>query len=122
MATDPTYSLSPLSEVWVGLKVPTLITGLASWQLAPILRFKTYLINITKGSIYHSHHLRNSKGFQASQVALVVNYLSAKAGDIRDSGLIGLGWEKPWEKEMATHFSVLAWRIPCTQELRGYSP
>ena len=25
----------------------------------------------------------------------------------------------PWEKEMATHSSVLAWRIPWTEELGG---
>ena len=28
-----------------------------------------------------------------------------------------LGWEDPLEKEMATHSSILAWRIPWTQEL-----
>ena len=27
-----------------------------------------------------------------------------------------LGWEDPLEKEMATHFSILAWEIPWTQE------
>ena len=27
-----------------------------------------------------------------------------------------LGWEGPLEKEMATHSSILAWRIPWTQE------
>ena len=27
-----------------------------------------------------------------------------------------LGQEDPLEKGMATHFSVLAWRIPCTEE------
>ena len=27
-----------------------------------------------------------------------------------------LGWEYPLEKEMATHSSILAWRIPWTQE------
>ena len=27
-----------------------------------------------------------------------------------------LGWEDPLEKEMAAHFSILAWRIPQTQE------
>ena len=26
----------------------------------------------------------------------------------------GLGWEDPLEKGKATHFSILAWRIPCT--------
>ena len=27
-----------------------------------------------------------------------------------------LGWEDPLEKEMATHSSTLAWKIPCTEE------
>ena len=27
-----------------------------------------------------------------------------------------LGWEDPLEKEMATHSSVLAWKIPWTEE------
>ena len=28
-----------------------------------------------------------------------------------------LGWEDPMEKRMATHSSILAWRIPWTEEL-----
>ena len=27
-----------------------------------------------------------------------------------------LGWEDPLEKGMATHFSILAWRIPWTED------
>ena len=30
-----------------------------------------------------------------------------------------LGWEDPLEEEMATHFSILAWRIPWTEEPGG---
>ena len=30
-----------------------------------------------------------------------------------------LGWEDPLEKEMATHSSMLAWRIPWTEEPGG---
>ena len=30
-----------------------------------------------------------------------------------------LGWEDPLEKEMAVHSSVLAWRIPWTEEPGG---
>ena len=30
-----------------------------------------------------------------------------------------LGWEDPLEKEMATHSSVLAWKIPWTEEPGG---
>ena len=32
-----------------------------------------------------------------------------------------LGWEDPLEKGMAIHSSILAWRIPWTEE-PGYSP
>ena len=30
-----------------------------------------------------------------------------------------LGWEDPLEKGMATHASILAWRIPWTEESDG---
>ena len=30
-----------------------------------------------------------------------------------------LGWEDPLEKGMTTHSSILAWRIPWTEELDG---
>ena len=30
-----------------------------------------------------------------------------------------LGWEGPLEKEMATHSSILAWKIPWTEEPSG---
>ena len=33
-----------------------------------------------------------------------------------------LGQEDPIEKGMAIHFSILAWRIPWTEEPGGYSP
>ena len=33
-----------------------------------------------------------------------------------------LSQEDPWEKEMETHSSILAWRIPWTGSLEGYGP
>ena len=33
-----------------------------------------------------------------------------------------LVWEDPLEKEMATHSSILAWRIPRTEDLAVYNP
>ena len=49
---------------------------------------------------------------------LVVKNLSANAGDIRETDLIpGLG-RSPGEG-MATHSSILAWRIPWTEEPGG---
>ena len=32
------------------------------------------------------------------------------------TGTMSLGWEDPLEKEMATHSSILAWKIPRTEE------
>ena len=52
---------------------------------------------------------------RASQVVVAVKNPPANA---RDVGLIP-GLEDPLEKEMATHSSVLAWRIPCTEEPGG---
>ena len=42
----------------------------------------------------------------------------ANAGAKGDSGSI-LGWEDLLEEEMATHFSILAWKIPWTEEPGG---
>ena len=33
-----------------------------------------------------------------------------------------LGWEDPLEKGIATHSSILVWRIPWTEELGGLKP
>ena len=33
-----------------------------------------------------------------------------------------LGWDDPWEKEMSTHSSILAWGIPGTEEPGGLQP
>ena len=35
---------------------------------------------------------------------------------IEETQVQSLGWEDPQEKEMATHSSILAWRIPWTEE------
>ena len=52
------------------------------------------------------------------QVALVVKNPPANAGDIRDMGP-SLGREDPLEEGMATHSSILVWRIPLTEEPGG---
>ena len=35
---------------------------------------------------------------------------------VRETWVRSLGWEDPLEEEMATHSSILAWRIPWTEE------
>ena len=38
---------------------------------------------------------------------------------VQETGVRSLGWEDPLEKGMVTHSSVLAWRIPWTEEPGG---
>ena len=38
---------------------------------------------------------------------------------MQETWVRSLGQEDPLEKEMATHSSILAWRIPWTEELGG---
>ena len=52
---------------------------------------------------------------RTSQVALVVRNLPAKAGDGGEGGSVP-GCEDPLEEGTATHSSILAWRIPWTEE------
>ena len=51
----------------------------------------------------------------ASLVVLTVKHLPA----MRETGVRSLGWENPLEEGMATHSSILAWRISWTEEPGG---
>ena len=49
---------------------------------------------------------------------LLVKNVSASAGDRRDMRQ-SLGWKDPLDEEIASHSSILAWRIPWTEEPGG---
>ena len=51
----------------------------------------------------------------ASLVAQLVKNLPA----VQETWIWSLGWEDPLEKEMATHSSILAWKISWTEEPGG---
>ena len=38
---------------------------------------------------------------------------------MQETQVLSLGWEDPVEKGMAIHYSILAWRIPWTEEPGG---
>ena len=58
---------------------------------------------------------------RVSQVMLVVKKSPASAGDA-ETGIRSWSRQDPLEEGMATHSSVLAWRIPWTEESGGHSP
>ena len=53
-----------------------------------------------------------TKPYRASLAAWLVKNLPA----VQETQVTSLGQEDPLEGEMATHSSVLAWRIPWTEE------
>ena len=52
------------------------------------------------------------KAYWASLVAQTVKNLPA----LQDTEVRSLGWKDPLEEKTATHSSILAWRIPWTEE------
>ena len=52
---------------------------------------------------------------RASLLAQMVKNLPA----MEETQVRSLSWEDLLEKEIATHFSIPAWRIPCTEEPGG---
>ena len=56
-----------------------------------------------------------SKPYRVSQVA----QWQGICLPMQETWVQSLGWEDPLEKEMATYSSILAWKIPWTEETGG---
>ena len=70
------------------------------------------------GSWYHfiiTLRILSVRTLRASLVAQTVKNLPA----VQETWVRSLGWEDPLEKGMATHSSILAWRIPWTEKSSG---
>ena len=74
-----------------------------SWSLFKLMSIE---------SVMPSNHLILCHTLGTSLVAQMVKRLPA----IRETQVRSLGWEDLLEKEMATHSSIPAWRIPGTEE------
>ena len=51
--------------------------------------------------------------------ASLVAYSVKTLPEVQETWVLSLGWEDPLEKEMATHSSILAWKISWTEEPGG---
>ena len=49
----------------------------------------------------------------------LVTQMAKNLPAVQETRVRPLGWEKPLEKEMAIHSSILAWEIPLTEEPGG---
>ena len=60
--------------------------------------------------VWYSHLFKSFPQFVIG-ASLVAQRLK-RLPPVRDTRVRSLGWEDPLEKEMVTHSSILAWRIP----------
>ena len=76
------------------------------------------------GKLYIYIHIHNRWGFPHGTSGKKQNKtkLPANAGDIKKVRLQWLGQKDLLEEGTATHSSILAWGLPWTRSLAGYSP
>ena len=66
------------------------------------------------------NHLRNKDYFTVTRpFNIPVAQMVKKSPAMQETWVQSLGWEDPLQKEMATHSSILAWRIPEMAEPGG---
>ena len=76
---------------------------------------KTSNMKIPRAVIVHKSYLAYISGNETFPVAQMVKRLPT----IWEARVQSLSWEDLLEQEMATHSSVLAWKIPWTEEPGG---
>ena len=98
----------------VYFKIPlSLIITLFSYSSRFLVIFNFFFCLFVCGALFNYAAL--FVGFPGGSM---VKNLSAK----QQTWVPSLGWEDPLEKGMAIHSSILAWEIPWTEELAGYTP
>ena len=71
----------------------------------------------SKSKLVSDHHIQStSSGLFATHLASLVAQMVKRLPAMQETQVRSLGWEDPLEKEMATHSSILAWKIPWSEE------
>ena len=105
-----TYTFRP-SICHAAMGPDAIILAFLIFSLKPALSLSSFtLIKRLFSSSSLSAIRMVSSAYWASLVAQLVKNLHA----MQETCVRFLGWEDPLEKEMATHSSILAWRIPWT--------
>ena len=100
-------------------------------SLKPATLGRSYAFSISNSNIRHSFWcLMNSPAGATIAKCLTLgslresqkNQMVKKLPAVQETRVRPLGHEGPLRKGKATHFSILAWRIPRTEEAGGYSP
>ena len=84
-----------------------------SSSVLPVFSYKSFIVSsLIFRSLIHFEFTFVYGVRRASLVAQMVKNPPA----MRENWARSMGWEDALEKEMATHFSILAWRIPLDRE------
>ena len=62
--------------------------------------------------LYPIHRIKHCPGGSVVRIHLTMQ-------EMQEMRVWSLGWEDPLEKELATHYSIVAWEIPWTEETGG---
>ena len=73
--------------------------------------------SVLRELIHKSNLFVSTTKLRPSLVAQVKNLPAMQ--ELQETQVLSLGWEGPLEEGMATHSSILAWRIPWTEEPGG---
>ena len=86
-----------------------------------MLSFVTLQIEIVVCTMQDSIYTLATSGLEALLLFFCFVYLviCKNLPAVKETQFLSPGWEDPLEKEMATHSSILAWRIPWTEESGG---
>ena len=85
------------------------VSSIFTWPYSPCVYSTSFLL---RTPVVGSGPPNSLGGFPGGSVAK--NHLS-----VQETWVQSLGWDNPLEKEMATHSSILAWRIPWIEESGG---
>ena len=110
--------MDPLSPSPVSVCPLVTFVYCTTWNLQPLCH-ETFLIQRHPGfTMAFSNILIINANHVCSRVYMPPRQLSGQesAYQCRRCGFWSLGWEDPLEEEMETHSSILAWRIPWTEE------
>ena len=92
----------------------------------PLLLLPPIPLSIRVFSSESTLHVRWPKYWISALASVLTTSLVAqrlkRLRAMRETRVQSLGWEDPLEKEMATHSSTLAWKIPRTEEPGGPQP
>ena len=102
-------------------RVPEILDFHQHWNKFLLLHILASVLDLTHSNrcivVSHCLPLPNGRWKRFPGGSAVKNLLAVQ--ELQETWVLSLGQEDPLEKDMATHSSILAWRIPWTEEPSG---